>query len=200
MDTMALCKKKNLPVKKVLRKMKLFYVLIAVFLSFTSCEPVTPLDFYGENIFRGKELMKKGEFEEARAFFVKASEIQKLPESLVFAAIASYKMNDMNRASYYIREADKYNNKGLHELRIDGYKALIFLRGDNKAEGFLALQEYIAFYSSLRPLMNIWEVEAMLKTRRVDLVKLEILIDEQVDRYEDETEHFQKTGTGPYGR
>ncbi len=83
---------------------------------------------------------------------------------------------------------------------IDGYKALIFLRGDNKAEGFLALQEYIGFYSNLRPLMNIWEVEAMVKKRRVDLAKLEIVIDEQVDRYEDEIENFQKTGTGPYGR
>jgi hypothetical protein len=69
MDIMTLYKKKCFPVKRILKKMKCLYVIIAGVLSFTSCEPVTPFDFYGENIFRGKELMKKGEFEEARAFF-----------------------------------------------------------------------------------------------------------------------------------
>jgi tetratricopeptide (TPR) repeat protein len=143
--------------------------------------------------------MKRGEFEESRAYFVKAYELQRLPEPLVYAAIASYKMNDIKWADYYIREADRYDCKGLTELRIDGYKALIFIREDNMGEGYRALQEYAEFYSHLKPLMNIWEVEAMVKKRRIDLVRLEILIDEQIDRYEDEIEQYRKTGTGPYG-
>jgi len=46
--------------------------------------------------------------------------------------------------------------------------------------------------------MNIWDVEAMVKKRRVDIARLEILIDEQIDRYEDEIKQYRKTGTGPY--
>ena len=95
-----------------------------------------------------------------------------------------------------IREADRFANKGPVELRIDGYKALIFLMGDNKAKGFLALQEYFEFYKNLKPLMNIWEVEAMIKKRRVDIPSLELLLDDQINKHEDEVEQFQKTGTG----
>jgi len=122
-----------------------FYLLIAGILSFiVACEPVTPFDFFNENLFRGKELMRRGEFEEARAYFVKAFELQRFPVPLVYAAIASYKINDMKWADYYLREADKYDSKGLTELRIDGYKALIFIKEDNMSEGFRALQEYTA--------------------------------------------------------
>jgi len=200
MHTITSCKKLYTDTTKARRTKIGLYLLIAGILSFiVACEPVTPFDFYNENLFRGKELMKRGEFEEARAYFVKAYELQRLPEPLVYAAIASYKINDMKWADYYIREADRYDCKGLTELRIDGYKALIFIKEDNMNEGFRALQEYTEFYSHLRPLMNIWEVEAMVKKRRIDIVRLEILIDEQIDRYEDEIEQYRKTGTGPYG-
>jgi len=64
----------------------------------------------------------------------------------------------MKWADYYIREADRYDFKGLTELRIDGYKALIFIKEDNMSESCRALQEYTEFYSHLKPLMNIWEV------------------------------------------
>lgn len=173
--------------------------IVALLPLIMSCQPDTPFNFYKENLFRGKESLRRGEFAKARDYFVKASEIQQLPESQVYAAIASYKINDMKWAEYFIREADKHHHKGLHELRIDGYKALIFLMGDNKAEGFLALEEYVAFYSNLKPLTSIWEVESMVKKRRVDIPRLEVLIDEQVEKYEDEVEQFQKTRTGFLG-
>lgn len=177
--------------------MKGIYILIAGALSLMfSCQPTTPHNIYNENLFRGKELMRRGEFEEARIFFIKASEIERLPESLAYSAVASYKIGDLKSAEYYIREADRFANKGSVELRIDGYKALIFLMGDNKAEGFLALQEYLEFYKNLKPLMNFREVEAMIKKRRVDIPSLEILLDEQIDKYEDQVEQFQRTGTG----
>jgi len=177
--------------------MKGLYILIAGVLSLIfSCEPTTPHNFYNENLFRGKELMRRGDFEEARTFFVKTSEIEQYPESLVYAAITSYKIGDLKSAEYFIREADRFANKGSVELRFEGYKALIFLMGDNKAEGFLALQEYFEFYKNLKPLMNIWEVEAMIKKRRVDIPSLELLMDEQINKHEDEVEQFQRTGTG----
>jgi len=39
----------------------------------------------------------------------------------------------------------------------------------------------------------------MVKKRRIDIARLEILIDEQINRNEDEIEQYRKTGTGPYG-
>lgn len=97
-----------------------------------SCESPTSYNMYRNNLVRGKEFMKRGEFEEARTFFVRASEIERLPESLAYAAIASYKIGDLPSAEYYIREADRQGGKGFSEVRIDGYKALILLKGGNQ--------------------------------------------------------------------
>ena len=48
-----------------------------------SCESHTPYDTCRENLVHGKELLERWELEEARAYFVKASEAQRLPEALV---------------------------------------------------------------------------------------------------------------------
>jgi len=83
MHSITLCEKTYADIKEARRTKTGFYLLIAGILSFIlACGPVTPFDFYNENLFCGKELMKRGEFEEARAYFVKASELQRLPEPL----------------------------------------------------------------------------------------------------------------------
>lgn len=163
-----------------------------------SCESPTSYTMYRNNLVRGRELMKRGEFEEARTFFVRASEIERLPESLAYAASASYKIGDLPAAEHYIREADRQGGKGFSELRIDGYKALILLKGGNQSDGLKALHDYVKFYSYLRPLTNIWEVEAMVTKQRVDIARLEAMLDEQITRYEDEVEQFQRSRTGYY--
>jgi len=155
---------------------------------------------YSQNLFQGKKEMRRGEFQQARIFFMRALENQRLPEALAFAATASYKMNDMQAAEGYITEAEKQTGRGVSELRIAGYKALIYLKEGRESEGMKALQEYTNLYSHLDPLMNIREVEAMVKKGRVDLGKLEALIDEQSAQYEDEMEQYLSTGTGFYGR
>lgn len=173
------------------------FVVVFTLSALLSC--ASSYSVYRGNLVQGKELMRRGEFQEARTYFVKASEGQRLPESLAFAATASYKMNDVNAAERYITEAEKQDGRGFSELRIAGYKALIYLKEGRKSEGIKALQEYTTLYSHLYPLTNIEEVEAMVKEEKVDLRKLEVLLDEQITWYNDEVEQFQKTRTGFYG-
>jgi len=155
---------------------------------------------YSTNLFQGKQLLKQGDFLWARAHFAKALESQKWPEAVAFAATASYKMNDMRAAEHYIADAEKMTGKGVFELRIAGYKALIYLKEGRQDEGLKALREYVALYNYLDPLMSIREVEAMAIKGMVNLSMLEALLDEQIIWREDEIEQYEKTGTGFYGR
>lgn len=155
---------------------------------------------YSKNLFQGKQEMKRGEFQMAQAYFIKATESQRLTEGLAFAATASYKINDLKVAESYIEEAEKQDTGSVTKLRIAGYKALIYLKEGKENEGMKALQEYVALYSHLDPLMNIREVQAMAIKNDVDMGKLEALLDEQITWHEDEIEQYEKTGTGFYGR
>jgi hypothetical protein len=109
-------------------------------------------------------------------------------------------MNDMRAAEHYIADAEKMTGKGVFELRIAGYKALIYLKEGRQDEGLKALREYVALYNYLDPLMSIREVEAMAIKGMVNLSMLEALLDEQIIWREDEIEQYEKTGTGFYGR
>ena len=177
---------------------KLCIGMAFILLALLSC--ASAYSVKSRNHSQGKELMRQGKFQEARTYFVKAAESQQLPEAFAFAATASYKMNDLGSAERYIADAGNQDGKGFSELRIAGYKALIYLKEGKKVEGMKALKEYTTLYSRVYPLINIEEVEAMIKEDKVDLGKLEALLDEQITRYEDEIEQFQKTGTGFYDK
>lgn len=155
---------------------------------------------YSQNFFQGKRLLRQGDFLWARIYFTKALESKQWPEALAFAATASYKMNDIEAAERYIADAEKQTGKGVFELRISGYKALTYLKQGKQSEGMKALREYTAMYSYIDPLINIREVEAMAIKGRIDLERLEALLDEQITWREDEIEQYEKTGTGFYGR
>jgi tetratricopeptide (TPR) repeat protein len=170
------------------------FILIALL----SC--ASRYNIYSDNLSHGKEMMRQGKFQEARMYFVKAAESQQLPEAYAFAATASYKMNDLQAAERYITEAEKHDGRGFSELRIAGYKALTYLKEGRKAEGMKALQDYTTLYSRLYPLINIEEITAMIREDRVDLVKLENLLDEQITRYENDIDQYQRTGTGFYDK
>ena len=169
-----------------------------ILLALLSC--ASTYSIYSHNLSQGKESMRQGKFQEARTYFVKAAESQRLPEAFAFAATASYKMNDLGSAERYITDAEKQDGRGFSELRIAGYKALIYLKEGRKNEGMKALQEYTTLYSRIYPLINIEEVEAMIREDKVDLGKLETLLDEQITRYEDDIDQFQRTGTGFYDK
>jgi tetratricopeptide (TPR) repeat protein len=155
---------------------------------------------YSQYLFQGKQQMRRGEFQKAQAYFVKAVGVQRLTEALAFAATASYKINDVRAAESYITEAEKLDSGSVTKRRIEGYKALIYLKERRESEGMKALREYTTLYGYLDPLMNIREVEAMALVGKVDPEKLEALLDEQITWHEDEIEQYEKTGTGFYGR
>lgn len=177
---------------------KLCMGMAFMLLALLSC--ATTYSVYSRNLSQGKDLMRRGKFQEARTYFVKAAESERLPEAFAFAATASYKMNDLSSAERYIADAEKFDGKGFSELRIAGYKALILLKEGRKSEGMKALQEYTTLYSRGYPLIDIEEIKAMIKEDKVDLGKLETLLDEQITGYEDEIDQFQRTRTGPYDR
>lgn len=177
--------------------MRLVLVMVFTLSVLSSC--ATSYSDYRNNFVKGKEMMARGEFQEARMYFVRASQSQQIPEALAYAATASYKMSDIENAERYIGDAKNYNGKGFSDLRIAGYRALILLKKGRTSEGMKALREYIALYSHLYPLDTIGEVETMAEKNTIDLKKLETLLDEQITWYNDEVEQFQKTRTGFYG-
>jgi len=179
---------------------KLHIVILLALLIPLACASYGAYRVYSSNLFQGKQLMKRGELQEARTHFEKALESERLPEAFAFAATTSYKLNDMKTAETYMLEAEKLNGRGVSNLRIAGYKALIYLKEGRSSEGMTALQDYIALYSNLYPLTSIEEVKLMIKKNKVDQSRLETLLDEQITWYEDEIEQYEKTGTGFYDK
>jgi uncharacterized protein HemY len=192
-----------------MKRVIVFFLAIAVLFSFLKVVLATEqyssdkrgsYHVYSQNLFQGKQQMKRGEFVRAQTYFVKALETLPLPEALAFAATASYKINDLKTAEGYLTEAEKKDTGSVNKIRIAGYKALVYLKEGMENEGMKALQEYSTLYSHLDPLINIQEVQAMIKRGSVDLQRLEALMDEQIAWHEDEIEQYEKTGTGFYGR
>jgi tetratricopeptide (TPR) repeat protein len=181
-----------------MRKTLYAWVVITTFLFFfASCS--TPYLIYSQNMFVGKALFKQKEYEEAKKYFEEASKNQRDPISLTYLAIVCYKMDDLNSAESYIKEAEKIDKNTFNYMRIIGYKALILLKMDRK-EGLPALEDYIELYGHLYPLTTIIDVKKMYKKKEIDLIRLEKLMDEQISWYEDEIEQFATTHTGFYDK
>jgi len=146
-------------------------------------------------MFRGKRLLARGEYREARDEFVKAAKGIRDAAPLAFAAAASYKAHDLTGAQQLLKEAESLPPDASF-LRIEGYKSLVLFAQGQKEEGLEALREYIDFYDTLFPLDSINEVEAMAETGQVDLAALEELLDRQITTYEEKVQQFMTTGAG----
>lgn len=155
---------------------------------------------YRRDIFEGKQLYGSSDYASARSSFLRASQEERTPESLAWAATSSYKMNDLGSAERLVRDAQFIDYNSFSSLRIRGYKALILLAENRKPEGIQALREYLDLYERLDPLMNVRDVERMAQTGDINLPVLERLIDEQVGQYESDIEQLYETGTGYYGQ
>jgi tetratricopeptide (TPR) repeat protein len=168
-------------------------ILICLFPCLVGCSSSSSL--YESGMFRGKGLLARGEYREARDEFVKASTGLREAAPLAFAAVASYKEHDLASAMRFLREAGALPPDDSF-LRIQGYRSLVLLAQGRKEEGLEALREYVGFYDSLDPLESIREVEAMAETGPVDLAALEGLLDRQIAAYEARVERFMTTGAG----
>jgi tetratricopeptide (TPR) repeat protein len=155
---------------------------------------------YQRDMFDGINLLRQGEYEQARTYFVQAAEEQRDARSLAFIATANYKLNDLTEAEHYLTEAEGFGRYGFSLLRIAGYKALVLLKENKKTEGMEALRDYIGYYRHVYPMPSIEEVERMWKTDKIDMTVLETLIDVQVTTYEKDIDQYLTTRTGWYQR
>jgi hypothetical protein len=155
---------------------------------------------YRQDMFDGTNFLRQGEYGQARTHFMKAAEEQKDARSLAFVATADYKLNDLASAERYLAEAEKLGRYGFSLLRIAGYKALVLLKENRKAEGMEALKDYIGYYKHVYPMPSIDVVEEMWEKDKVDIALLDKLIDEQVTTYERDIDQYLTTRTGWYSR
>ena len=102
---------------------------------------------------------------------------------MTYLAVIAYKEKDLEAAGKFIAGAEAAPPDTISSLRMYGYKALILL-ALNKAEGMGALKEYIDRYDGLYPLESISDIKAMRESGRIDMPRLETIIDEQVKWYE----------------
>ncbi|OPY73093.1 MAG: hypothetical protein A4E63_01066 [Syntrophorhabdus sp. PtaU1.Bin050] len=181
------------------RDMKGWFCLVGLLaglaLVCTNCS--TAYQAYARGMFDGKAALQRGDYDGARRNFEAAYQSESGPVPLTYLAIVEYRMKHMEKAERLIREAETMEGHGYYGLRILGYKALILLRRDQR-EGLEALGWYVTAYGRSDPLMTINDVEDMRRSGKIDLERLEILIEEQVSWYEKEVEQFLATGTGYY--
>jgi len=145
----------------------------------------------------GKRYLKNHDYERARHHFqgAKAQLSYYLP--LVYLAYIDYKTERMDDAMRWIEEAEKIKVADEHNLRLLGYKALILLKKD-KTKGMKALKDYIENYEHLYPLPTITDIVMMKDSGDIDMARLERLVIEQIDFYENGIEELFYTGTGPF--
>jgi hypothetical protein len=176
---------------------KLSGIMVSVFF-LVACS--TTYTAYQQDMSDGISLLRHGEYEQARTYFMKAAEEQKDARSLAFIATANYKLNDFAAAERYLTEAEGLKRYGFSLLRIAGYKALVLLKEDRKAQGMESLRDYIGYYKHVYPMPSIDVVEEMWKKDKVDIALLDKLIDEQVTTYERDIDQYLTTRTGWYSR
>jgi tetratricopeptide (TPR) repeat protein len=149
-----------------------------------------------KSIFEGRRFLETGDYGPAREDFIEAAQVEPSAEAYAFAATASYKMNDLTEAQRFIDEAQKLDGKSDFYLRILAYKALILLKEGRPEQGIEALRTYHHRYKNYYLLKNYGQVEKVIRTGQVDLVRLERLLDEDVRRYESDMAQWHGEGTG----
>ncbi len=165
-----------------------------------ACSSTSTFSAYERNIVTGKQLLRQGEYPEARDAFLKASAAERRPEALALAATATYELNDLQATAQYLAEAERAGRPDTSYFRITGYKALVLLKEGNKEEGLKVLGDYIQAFAKVSNPDTLPEVEYMWKKGTVDLPRLEQLIAQQVTKYENIMDWSAKTKTGTFDR
>ena len=181
--------------RKILGLAMLGFVFLTV-----ACSSTSTFTAYERDIVTGKQLLRQGDYSEARDAFLKASATEKRPEALALAATATYELNDLQGTAQYLAEAQRAGKPGTSYFRITGYKALVLLKEGNKEEGLKVLGDYIQAFAKVSNPDTLPEVEYMWKKGTVDLPRLERLIAQQVTKYENVMDWSAKTSTGPFDR
>jgi tetratricopeptide (TPR) repeat protein len=176
------------------------FVILGLTFLLVACSATSTYTGYERDIVTGKQLLREGDYPQARDDFLKASGTERRPEALALAATATYKLNDLQATAQYLAEAERAGRPGTSYFRISGYKALTLLKEGKKQEGLKVLGNYIQDYKQAFDSDTLPQVEYMWKKGTVDLPRLERLIDQQVTEYENAMDWFSKTHTGPFNK
>ncbi|MCX8110959.1 MAG: hypothetical protein N3D15_06895 [Syntrophorhabdaceae bacterium] len=180
-----------------IKKSRGISLIILLGILLCSCTIVKQFNIYSQDMEEGKRYLKNNDYERARHYFQGAKTQLNYYLPLVYLAYIDYKTDRIGDAIKWIEEAEKIMVADEHNLRLLGYKALILLKKD-KTEGLKALKDYIDNYEHLYPLPTITDVLKMIESGDIDIARLEKLIVEQIDFYEDGIEELFNTGTGPF--
>ena len=154
---------------------------------------------YSANMEQGKRMLKRNQFQEALNHFNLAVQIRPDVDAYSYAAIAAFKIGDLDHATQYLKEAEKRDGRSSAYVRIAGYEALIALKPGTTKAGLDALHNYIEAYRYSDPLMNVEDVEDMWRSGKIDFPVLEKLINEQITTYDNDVEDYLKNRGGWYG-
>ena len=172
-------------------------ILLTAILLLASC---SSYNVYRYHLWEGKNLLIEERYPESREALAKAAGEQNRAAPRAYATTVNYKLGDIAAARRYLEEAENAPGKDYVDLRITAYKALILFRENRPQEGMAALGDYLNFYRHLYPLVTIEDVDTMWRSGRIDLPKLEQLLDQQLTTYDRDMFLAFSAGIGYYNR
>ena len=160
---------------------RFFLYVIAVFLLVLGCATTEHLSNFADDMHRGDQQLKRGQYPTALASFLKANTYHPSAGALAFAAMAAYKMNDIPLADSYLVQAHGQNADQVVTCIILGYWSLVRFNQGDEIGGIKSLSEYLAAYKSLVPgSASMPDVELMATSGRIDINRLQQTIDRQI--------------------
>ena len=162
-------------------KKALLLVLVVFAAGILGCSSMQQYSTYQTDMSKAKKMLDNADYKQALESFVDAAKaMPKEPDPYAYAATASYKLNNIEAASGYIRDAVQLNKSSDAYIRIPGYKALILLRQGRHKEGMDALNDYIQNYEQQYAARNVRDIKAMWRSNKIDLPTLEEDLDEGI--------------------
>jgi len=142
---------------------------------------------YRQGMFHGTDALANGDYRSALQQFLKASQGEPdKPMPLALAGQAAYQSGDYGGATRYLAQAASLdpNQSSLAYVIITGYQSLIAFREGRRQEGMSALAYYIKLYKNSYPDQSLERVELMYQSGDINIAGLELLINQQMNRYE----------------
>ena len=146
---------------------------------------------YRDGLFRGEEHLENGEYQLAMNEFLKSSAGDPTePIPLALAGQSAYQLGDLKKAGEYLAQADRIRSDSNAYLIVRAYQALIAFKEDKREDGMKALADYIRAYKDSYPDRTLYQVENIYNSGNIAVAELEMIINDEVARYEKELFQF----------
>ena len=151
-----------------------------------SCKSDPGFTNYRQGMFYGLEDLQNGQYHKAFQQFSRASEGEpdkRLPPAL--AGQAAYQAGDYAAASQYLARAQALdpNQSSVAYVIVAGYQALLAFRENRRQEGMTSLAYYMKLYEDSYPDESLENVKLMYQSGDISLPGLELLINQEMNRY-----------------